>query len=247
MKRVLALFILAIFSISMAKSQDPNMFRFGLKIQPSVSWLNPETRGFESDGAKLNFGYGLILEKSFNMTTVLYSGVLLTGFGGPVNFPGGDEAYYFQLSETDTSKVFVNSRTHRLHYVEIPLHLKFRTPEIGYMTYNAHFGLDLGIRTKAQSNYEGRLNSTTGSAITIDEYEMKSNVGFLRLGLNVGIGGEYNLAGSTSIVMGLSYYNGFTNILSRRSDHLYASNNQAENASLSFKSHAVALTLGVLF
>lgn len=251
MKKVLFAIVLTVFIVSGTYSQEDGTarvsseipeWRFGLKAQPSISWLRTPMKEFENGKTKLNFGYGLMVEKSLFKSTVLATGLLVNDFGGNYSYVGLDHNINFK--EQNDSILFTSRKLY-LKYVEIPFALKFRTPEINYFTYFAHFGLDLGFRVKATAddNFRDIRTNKTG----LYEAEVINNdAGFMRMGLNVGLGGEYSIAGTTSIMVGLAYVNGFTNVMRKESEMLLNASNDARMKQI-FYGHSVVLNLGILF
>jgi len=76
-----------------------------------------------------------------------------------------------------------------------------------------------------------------------------------RFQLQVGGGAEYNLSGTTSIVFGLTFNYGFSNVLTKDSKYLMKSNGKGANnyagANTAFPQNAAAssfaLSVGMLF
>ncbi|MFO7723258.1 MAG: porin family protein [Bacteroidales bacterium] len=253
MKKVLFVFVSLLLMIRFAAAQPtPGIaidreveWRFGLKAQPSVSWLTTPLKEFENEGVKLNFGYGLIVEKRLFSSAVLATGFLVNDFGGTYKYVGQDKHILFQNQgdQIDTSIRF-NSRKLMLKYLEVPVALKFRTPEINYLTYFAHIGLDFGFRIKATSddNFRDLIQDRTGS---YEKEPVTSDVNFMRMGLQLGLGTEYSLAGNTAIMIGVSYVNGFTNVMRKESDILIYSDQS--KVKQQFSGQAVNLNIAILF
>ena len=110
----------------------------------------------------------------------------------------------------------------KYQYVELPLTVKLKTNEIGYMTYFGQIGFDAGVRVAAKGRAEG------GDYEDIGEF---SNI--LRVALVVGGGLEYNFSGNTSAIIGVKYSNAFTSV--------------NDSDSPKAKLHYVELTVGALF
>jgi hypothetical protein len=89
--------------------------------------------------------------------------------------------------------------------------------------------------------------TTTQEADRPDNIVTK-DVNLIRLGLNAGIGAEYNLVGSTSLVVSINYLNAFTNAVVKSSKELRATYSTGENKfTQSLKANGVALNVGFLF
>ena len=240
MQKILTIFVLIVLSTSLfAQDEKLKNFRFGLKFVPSLYWVSPDnTKDFKSSGSKVKFSYGLITDFKLNKTLFLSTGVEInyTSFG--INF----EAPTYYLSAKDTFNL--GSRAYNATYIDIPITLKMKTPEIGYITYFGQFGLDFSVRAKAKADDKGTLSNTVTIA-ELSGVNITADTNPLKLALNIGGGLEYNVAGSTSLLVHINYHNGFTNILKKESGLLYNSDNKRieQNATLNY----ISLSLGVLF
>ncbi len=200
-------------------------FRFGLKASPSIAWLRPETRGYESEGIRIGLSYGIVGEYSLGEFYALAGGLQISSFGGSLSYQHVNE---------EGQEGFLE-RVYRLRYLEIPVALKMHTQEIGYLTYYGKFGFSPGMNIRARGDDTFR----PGEEPDQEDVDIKSDVTFFRLALVIGVGAEYSLGGRTALVGGLTFNNGFTNVLSGR--------NQVTNAKHSAVSNYLELTLGVMF
>ncbi len=242
-KCILFVLLMSLISVN-AISQELADWRFGIKAQPSISWLSTIDKDFENGKAKLNLGYGLMIEKGLwnKKTVALITGLLVNDFGGNYNSVG-DQRVVFQGEDS----ILFDARKLKLKYVEIPLALKFRTPEINYLTYYANFGVDVGFRVKAISDDQFRdIRTTPPKKGTYNDKQINNDVGFMRMGLNIGMGAEYSIAGSTSLTFGLAYVNGFTNLMRKEAEMLQYMDTGKGIKQL-FYGHAVNLNIGLLF
>ena len=125
----------------------------------------------------------------------------------------------------DTEYIVLRERKYKLNYIEVPLTFKLRTSEIGYMTYWGQFGMGLAFTTaaKAEDNlrFINQLNPVNGvwEASNKDDIreevipDISDDIIPIRASLIVAAGVEYSLNGSTSAIFGVTYDNGFTNVL----------------------------------
>ncbi|MDD5570178.1 MAG: porin family protein [Bacteroidales bacterium] len=248
MKKIFCFIIASLFffeaSYSQSKANDKN-FRFGLKAVPAFAWLKPDNKAFEAKPPKFSFAYGLMTDFNFTSNYAFSTGVEINNNGGVLGFPTApdvDSTYY--IPDKDTNKFYLKTRTYRLRYITLPILLKLRTNEIGAMTYYGQFGVDAGFKIKAFGDDEGTVQGT--NTITKNEsVDIQKDINFLRLALNIGLGFELNLAGTTSLVVGVNYNNGFTNVLKKDSKNLKDVKGVAlqQNAISNF----VSLTVGILF
>ncbi|MFA6924225.1 MAG: porin family protein [Bacteroidales bacterium] len=248
MKKLFCLVFITLFlfeiSYSQSKPNDKN-FRFGLKAVPSLAWMKPDSKLFESKSPKFCFAYGLMTDFNFTSNYAFSTGIEITNNGGTLVFPiPPDDSTYYKPEKDTSKKFYILNRNYKLRYITLPVLLKLRTNEIGSMTYFGQFGVDVGFKIKALANDEGKTEGTS-NVTTNEAVDIASDINFLRLALNIGLGFELNLAGTTSLVVGVNYNNGFTNVLKKDSKDLFDKKGIAlkQNAISNF----VSLTLGILF
>ncbi|MEZ4721340.1 MAG: porin family protein [Flavobacteriales bacterium] len=199
---------------------DDRKIRFGLTVAPNFGWLKPNIPEFDKDGLqpRMGFGYGLMMDYKFSESpNYLFS----TGFNLTTNGGGMIEPWETVITESDTSYRYLghNDRTYRLQYINVPLLLKMRTSNVGYMTYFGAIGLDVGFRTRARINNDYTWTTSSISALQpADEKDLdfNSNLNFMRLALNITLGTEYNLTGNTNLYAGIGLHNGFTNLFNNK-------------------------------
>ena len=240
MKKIATIMLLLLIT-KVNYAQDFKKFRFGLKAAPSVSWLKPDTKEFKQEKAGLKFSYGLMTEFALAENYSFVTGLEVTTVGGGLTFP--DSSYYMSDPADSLSVYFLNTRTYDLKYVDLPILLKMKTNEIGYMTYFGQFGFNLSFRTKARADDTGTLKGS--SNVEFSDIEIEKDINLLRVALNLGLGAEYNVTGNTSIIFGLSYSNGFTNALKKNSTTI--KNKTGAPLAQKAVSNYVSLNVGVLF
>jgi len=270
MKKVL-LFALAAFALTVAKSQDDNdkKFRFGLIANPSFNWLKvDDEKTFSPNGSVMKFGYGLLTE--FRITSVAW---FSTGFqvdysGGKIGTVDTVEYYYNEdkgfLENTEVTasptatatytRYFLNSRNYNSMYLTIPLTMRLKTKEIGYLTYYGNFGLltSIHVRTRANDNVTYfDLNSLSNKTTDLEKLDISKDMNFLNTSLVLGGGAEYNVSGSTSLIFGLSFNQGFLNTVKGDSKYLIdgekSTSTTIEPQTQKFLTRSIRLTIGVLF
>jgi hypothetical protein len=106
--------------------------------------------------------------------------------------------------------------------------LQFKTNEIGYMTYFMQVGIAPLINIGAIADAKHPNRSFEGNKIN-------KEVRLFSLGYFISGGFEYNLGGSTSFLVGLSYFNGFMDV---------TSNEDVKDKTIL---NSVALNLGIKF
>ena len=210
------LFTLLLLALSVSAFSQGN-FRFGLHFSPNIGWVSPTTNGYAKDGTGLNYGFGLDAEFG------LGSGenyAIATGIGG-TNISGSF------ITDGQSEKIDIKSK-----YIDIPLAIKLKTNQIGYMTYFGKFGLSNAILIGADSEQGEETNK-----------EFHKNMIPVRSGLLVGFGAEYNISGNTNIMFGIDFNNGFTGIFKK--DAFKTST--GEDVKIKAKNSLISLNLGIFF
>ncbi len=231
MKKLLLSFSLLIISIS-AFTQEKQSFKLGLKMAPSFAWLKSDTKGYDSDGSKFGFAWGLISEFKFADRYAFATGIDVTYRGG--KFKTVEE---FKTVFTGEDSVISTNSSYNMKYIEIPLTLKLKTNEIGSLTYFFQIGVSPGVNISAKKSFESNTQTTVGGIIqntpdSDDDVENNEEINNFNLSLVVGAGVEYNISGETILIGGLQFNNGLLD---------------AFDGDPTVNTNYLALTLGVLF
>lgn len=230
--------LLTIIIASQASQAQVKPFRFGLKIAPNVGWISPDSDGYERDGTVPGFSWGFISD--FAITENYFVG---TGFN--INYINGKYSYPYMISEplTDTTTIdytgTMSSKT-KLRYIDLPVTLKMKTNKFGQLQAYGQIGFSLGfnVKAKAEESFSYQIDGDYMSQE--NERDISEDITLLRGSLVLGGGIEYYIDNSTSIVAGITYFNGFSNIMK---GHNTVDPSIKEKAS----PHYIELTLGVIF
>ena len=201
----------------------------GLSLKPAISWLKPNTDEVESQGSRFGFTYGLVSNFNFGENYALGTGVDITTMGGKLRMNNLVDSTYKRQEVA-----------YRLQYIEIPITLRMRTKEIGYMVYYGHFGLTTGFNIGATAEYDPAGSNQGG------EVDIQDEIALMNLALNLGLGFQYNLSGTTNFVVGIHFHNGFLDILTNKIPELSNPLDPGEK-NINANQNRLGLTLGVLF
>lgn len=203
------------------QAAPPYDFRLGLTASPTFGWIKAENG--KGDGLGLGFSYGLIGDFNFAENYSFSTGLTVTTINGKsteINPP----PYYDPTIGTPTAY----NIKYKLQYIEIPLTVKLKTSKIGYVRWYGQFGLSNDFNIGARQNVD-----RVGGEKIASNVNAKDLINFYRAGLILGGGGEFDVAPHTSLTLGLTFNNGFTNI------------SNTDNGSI--KNHYLGLNLGVFF
>jgi hypothetical protein len=218
-------------------------FQLGLQLSPNISWINPDSDGLESEGSKVGFSYGLIGDFNISENYAFSTGITLLSSGGKISYPDREEV--------GVPAAKVDGRTTadvRLKYIQIPLTLKLKTNEIGYMRYYGQFGFGAAFNYDSFADKEFKYSG--GGTDSENKADYGSEINLFRASLIVGLGAEYNLSGNTSLIFGLSFDNGFLNILNKdiyQADDNGNANNTERSEKFIAINNSLVFNFGVLF
>lgn len=264
--------VLALGTEAFAQDQavGPNSrkkFRIGFNLSPSVDFFQPNTDGVKLDAAKMKFGYGMMAEYAFTNNYALGFGLEHKMGGAALDFAGADVRY---IAKNDTAEYRLMSRTYRYDYVNLPITLKLMTNEIGYFTYFGQFGVDISVLASSKTRDQRQLlqSSSVDTSGVVTEVFGSTEKGdfqgrynqstFANVKLRIGAGFEWNFSGNTSLVVSVSYHNGFIDLMKDAKasqvdkeeglfKHDGTDNSKRVPFELNANLHHVALNVGILF
>lgn len=157
----------------------------------------------------------------------------------------------------------IKSRSIKSSYVTIPVLLKLMTKDISGFKYFGMFGGNIAIQTKftttdeiSELNYNtiSNLYESTNTTTKISDLRPAGDLIPLNVGLNVGLGAEYNLSGSTSVFFNVNYLRGFINqyqptseiMVDKIKENLNKSTKPVGSKQSAF-SDGVQINIGILF
>ncbi len=257
MKKIIAILIVFIFSSS-SFAQDPSFgpefrkHRFGLKGSPGVSYFGVNKPGKNNKGLGYHIGGGITYEYSFSKNVAFGTGLKMSQTTARVEYTDSVGLDYVSVENgrnSDERAYRLKSRNYVFNSIDIPLVLKFRTPEIGYMTYYGEFGMTANIihKSYARKNLVNQIQGTSESLLSGNEKTIDTNneTHFFRGGVNFGGGVEWNIAGNTSLLFGINGNLAFTNILKKNSTSITYDNGQSLVRATNL--NYIGLQVGVLF
>ena len=204
-------------------------FRMGLHFLPSVAWMDVRDGTTLSDGSIVRFGFGFTADVMFADNYAIGTGINVFRNGGRFSHFDRIQGDPQDVSNDSTQFLVRRDRVLTQHWVELPLSFKFRTREIGYITYWGQFGLGLGLNLR--STADDRLDylyqevdadqdlwveASDLGVFPEDDLPVEDDAALLRAAMLIGVGIEYNLSGKTALLLGATFNNGLFNVVSNR-------------------------------
>ena len=210
-KTVIAL--LLVFTTVNLFAQNASQVRLGLTAHPTFGFLKVENG--KGNGLSTGFSYGLISDFEFAENYSFATGLTVTTING-----SGTVLNYQPYHGNNPAQKEYDVKF-KMQYLQVPLSIKLKTDEINDLKWYGQFGLTTDFRISAKQDVD-----------QVDDIKANSNTKFFRAGMLIGGGAEYRIGGKTSLMGGLSYNNGLTNIADK--DQLV-------------KNHYIGLNLAVFF
>ena len=229
-------------------------FKGGLMVSPFVGWTpvnvdDPTKNSISSKGAQIGFSYGLLGDFFFSNNYGISANLRVSDFNSEFKYNPGNSGYY-TINGQGANVVSID-RTLHLQYIDLPITLKMRTNEVGYMKYFAQFGVmpavQLGTKGDIDTVSNKPLNGGGSASVTgsVKGLNVTNDVNLFMLYSVIGVGAEYNLGGTTSLVVSITWNNGFTNIWNKKNDNSTA--NPPVFSNFNSPEENISLNLGVLF
>ena len=207
MRKYLIFLVVTLISFPVLSQNSDKNIRLGIGASPAISWLNSDYGNIENDGTKTAIKFGINIDYRILDNYFFSSGIFLSTQSGKLKYNDpnlpfliSDSLYMFNTDGTSGVSI-----EYQLKYIEIPLGLKLKTNEIGYLTYFAKFGIN------PMFNLSAIGNANQGSVVDED---LNDEVNFFNLGYHIGGGLDYALSGNFILTAGVSYNQGFLDITS---------------------------------
>lgn len=198
MKKVFLYSILIILGTSVLYSQEK--FSGGIYFTPEISWFKPDNKKIESEKSRFSFGFGLTSDITLTQAFALNLGLGFFNAGGSLRYLDSIP----KIQAVDTTYLGISSGKiikYKLQYIELPISIKGRTKEMGYISYFLKFGLSPLIRFKSRAD------------ITVDSNDdIKNEVRALSFAYHLGGGITYSLKGNTKLLFEAVFRNGLSDI-----------------------------------
>ncbi len=195
--------------------------RFGLFFAPNSSWMKPTANKsndglylVSSEGSKVGYTWGLMIDHFFAENYGISTGVQLATTGGKI------------LAENDPAKLpspapdnIVKSASfdYRLQYFEVPFGLKLMSDNLsGGLRIFGNLGITAAINISKKATYSVTYTDTAGAGfvdeiVTGENEKLRNGVSIIPILFQMNLGGgiEYQITQKMSLYMGLFFNNGF--------------------------------------
>jgi len=195
--------------------------KLSVHADPQISWFSSDENEVDPDGSRFHLQTGLNMDFFFDENYAFAVGFGINNLGGTLLY---SDSTLFVSNEDSLFLAPGQTVKHKLQYLDIPVGLKLKTEELGYLTFYLQLGLNPMI------NINARGESGDG---TLDDESIRENTPLFNLAYHAGLGVEYRLGGNTALIGGIRWTAGLTDV----------TNNDKANVT----AKSISLHLGIMF
>ena len=137
--------LLPVLSLPVLSQTLPNLpVKLGIKVAPNIAWMNPGTKDYDDDGARLGATVGFISDFYFAERYAISTGFNFSFLNGRLSYPD------VRMKPGDT--IILTGQVNRKYnfiYREIPLMIKMQAKEFGRLSFSGQTGFGTAFRIKA--------------------------------------------------------------------------------------------------
>lgn len=210
-------------------AQPASKVQFGIRLSPSISWVDVVHDDVQAEGATLKIGGGGFADFRLTSFMSFVTGLNYNGFGGYV-----------------LDSVSLGSSTYRESYklnyteIEVPLALKINTPYVNKTSYFVQGGISLGFVTSANEKHYAVAEDVDPKYDNIDLYTSPSRVSY-----QLGAGVEYNLYRNSTVFGMITFNKSLSN--SANNTNYLAGQNPRYSTPLEIRPGRMEFSIGVKF
>lgn len=194
--------LLIIVFLTASFAANAQQFRYGFYVSPVKNTWVLNAEDYEAFGPTSGFQYGILLDQTIGnkQRFAITTGITLDYTQGGMQT--------INVSQGASEKNWMV----RAQYLELPLALKVRTNQLGSFTFYLQGGGTIAKCLRARGDYtENGL--TLDSDINYLENELTTNMYLpINMSVDIGIGTEFAINETASILLGLYFKNGLTDI-----------------------------------
>jgi hypothetical protein len=192
--------ILLIFTSGRLVAQEK--IGFGVFADPVISWFSSDTKETKNDGARAGFNFGLTFNSYFAPNYAFSTGINILNAGGRL-INNTTDTLIMKFNNFSDSVMPGKAVTYNVRYLSIPIGLKFKSNQIGYVTFFTEIGVDPKFLIGGKADIPSQ--DIKGETAT-------NELNTFNMSYHIMAGIEYSLGGKTAMVFGLGFENNFLDV-----------------------------------
>jgi len=189
-KRSLLLLILILLPARMLVAQD---YKFGAYASPVISWFKTDIDEVRNQGARAGFIFSISVERHLMDNWYFNPGIAFINSSARLK---SSEPTTFRFPSYTSVVAAGDPVIYRIQYVSLPVGIKIKTSEAGYLTYFAEFGLDPKVVVSGKADIP---------SIDVSWENAMDEIRRFNIGYHLNLGADYSINGSISLILGLGY------------------------------------------
>jgi hypothetical protein len=185
-KSIILLFLISLLHGKSLLAQD---YRYGVYATPVISWFKTDIKEVKNQGARAGFIFGISVERSLTDNWHFNSGLAFTSSSAMLK---NINPSLFNDRVVAAGQPVI----YRLQYLSVPVGIKIKTNEIGYLTYFAGFGLDPKVVISGRADIP---------SINIKGQSAMKEIKRFNAGYHLEGGIDYLTNSDISLILGLGY------------------------------------------
>lgn len=202
MFKKLSCLVILVFISLFVHAQDPHKLRIGFQFTPEVTWLKSKSINLENRRSMIGFNFGPVFDYNFGSNYAITTGVIISRSRGSLFYEDSTK-FNSRPDHLYSSALTVD---YNLQYIELPIAIRLKTNEIGYMTYFGVFGVVPAINISASGEFDDPAEP---------EYIPESfskDVSLPNLSMLISAGAAYSISTNTSAFLSINFYNGLIDV-----------------------------------
>lgn len=191
-KKAIMIAVFSAFILQVSSAQD---YRYGLYLYPMITWFGTDVDNISNKGARAGFGVNISAERHLTDNWYFTSGL---GFSAASGRLVNSSASFFRFSDHTSTVPEGEPIVYRLQYLSIPVGIKIKTMETGFLVYFAEFGLDPKLAISKRVDIP---------SISVEGKRAAGEIKSLNAGYHISGGAEYSIDGNASLVLGIGFEN----------------------------------------
>jgi hypothetical protein len=185
-KSIILLFLISLLTVKTLLAQD---YRYGVYATPVISWFKTDIEEVKNQGARAGFIFGISVERGLTDNWYFNSRLAYTNSSARLK---------------NINPTLFNDRVvaagqpviYRLQYLSVPVGIKIKTNETGYLTYFAEFGLDPKVVISGRADIP---------SINIKGESAMKEIKRFNAGYHLDGGIDYSTNSDISLILGLGF------------------------------------------